>query len=234
MMKKICIVLAIVLVLGAIGFGFYYTSPASFFEKISQENVDCIAVFNGRTGRSFNVTDADELATILQSLKNVTARRNGLSIREDGYGYRLTLMDQSGKALDVITVNTETSLRRDPFLYEITNGTLCYEFLEALETEMAFGDPNSIHAGTLENGKRWFEGFVTQVRENSIQVSPCANTWEAQSGASAGITVTLRLTDGTVSSQPQKGERVRITYNGEIAESYPPQILKVDRIEILG
>ncbi len=232
--KIICIVIASILVIATSGFGIYYFSPATFLKGISPQDVGCIVVFNGSTGARFTVSDEDEVETVITNLQGVTAKRDGVSVNYDGFAYQLTMMDTQGKTVDILIVNGTDSLRRDPFFYEITDGSLCYDLLQALEAKHGKSNDSGLHSGNSANGNRWFEGTVKSVNGNSIQVIPCADTWEAQSGGTVGITVTLRLTDGTVATAPQKGDQVRITYNGQIAESYPPQILKVDSVEIIG
>ena len=232
--KIICIVIASILILGAAGFGIYYFSPTTFLKGHSPQDIGCIVVFNGSTGTRFTVSDATEVETIVENLKSVTAKRNGISVNYDGFAYQLTIMDSKGKTVDTIIVNGTDSLRRDPFFYEITDGSLCYDLLQSLETKHAQNSDGELHSGNLDNGNRWFEGTVKSVNGNSIQVIPYADTWEAQNAGAQGITVTLRLTDGTTATVPQKGDQVRITYNGQIAESYPPQILKVESVEIIA
>ena len=231
--KIICIVMASILILSAAGFGIYYFSPTTFLNGHSPQDVGCIVVFNGSTGIRFTISDVTEVETVVENLKSVTAKRDGISVNYDGFAYQLTIMDAKGKTVDTLIVNGADSLRRDPFFYEITNGSLCYELLHTLEIKYGHNTDSGLHSGDLDNGNRWFEGTVKSVNSNSIQVIPHADTWEAQSGGTVGITVTLRLTDGTTATAPQKGDQVRIIYNGQIAESYPPQILKVESVEIL-
>lgn len=233
MKKAVCIVVALVLCLGTVGFGIYYISPTAFLKGIASEDVGCIAIFNGSTGARFTVTNQAEIQTIVTNLQSITAKRCGLSVNEDGFSYQLTFMNGQGKTVDTVTVNSPNAIRRDPFFYEITDGEVCYSFLQSLEILYANSGDSGLHSGVLENGGRWFEGTVLSVNGTSMQVSPCADTWEHQSSGKEGITVTLRLTDGSVAPAPQKGDTVKITYNGMIAESYPPQILHVYHITVL-
>lgn len=234
-MKKrtVCIILVVILLSFCIGFEIYYRAPVNFLENVSSKDVGCIAVFNGSSGARFTVSDEETMLQIIENLQGVTAKRNGISPNHDGYAYQLTFMDEQGKTIDTLIVNSANTVRKDPFFYEITDGTLCYGLLQTLESIHGQSGDSGLHSGYLEDGSRWFEGTVKSVNGNSIQITPCADTWEYQSGGAAGIIVTLRLSDGTTAPVPQKGDQVRITYDGMIAESYPPQILHVYAMENL-
>ena len=232
-MKLFCIVLSVILILCTVGAGYYYLAPISILENVTADEVGCIVVFNGSSGARFTVAGDGEIQTIVQNLQNVTVKRNGLSINVDGFAYSLTVMDQSGDIMDTITVNGPHALRQDPFFYEVTVGETCYTYLQYLETAYANSGDSGLHSGYLTNGNRWFEGPVKSVNGNSMQIIPRADTWESQSGGTAGITVTLRLSNGEIAPAPQKGDVVRITYVGMIAESYPPQIFHVYSVEIV-
>ena len=233
-MKAACIVLSIILILCAVGVGFYHLAPASILKDISAEEVGCIVVFNGSTGARFTVAADGKIHTIVQNLQGITAKRDGLSAHVDGFVYQLTVMDQRGDVLETVTVNGPHALQQDPFFYKVTAGETCYAYLQHLETAHANSGDSGLHSGYLTNGDRWFEGTVKSVRGSSMQVIPRADTWEAQSGGDAGITVTLRLNNGETAPTPEKDDVVRITYDGMIAESYPPQIFHVSSVEIVG
>lgn len=226
-MKIFCAILAIVLIFGAV----YYFSPVSFLKDVLAEDVGCIVVHNGSTGASFTVIGEGEIRQIVQNLQSISVKRKGLSLKEDGYTYRLTVMDQRGDIIDTVTVNSPTELCQKPFFYEATESDTCFAYLQYLETAYDNSGDSGLHSGYLTSGDRWFEGTVKSVHGNSMQIIPRADTWEAQSGGDAGITVTLRLTNGETAPAPEKGDVVRITYDGMIAESYPPQILHVSSIE---
>ena len=226
-MKIFCAILAIVLIFGAV----YYFSPVSFLKDVLAEDVGCIVVHNGSTGANFTVIGEGEIRQIVQNLQSISVKRKGLSLKEDGYIYRLTVMDQRGDIIDIVTVNSHTELCQKPFFYETTKSDTCFAYLQYLETAYDNSGDSGLHSGNLANGDRWFEGAVKSVHGNSMQIIPRADTWEAQSGGDAGITVTLRLTNGETAPAPEKGDVVRITYDGMIAESYPPQILHVSSIE---
>ena len=232
-MKALCITLAVILILCAAGAGFYYLFPVTILKNVDPQEVGSIAVFNGSTGARFTVAHEGEIFTIVDNLQGVSVKRNGISSSTDGFAYSLTVMDKKGRTIDTITVNGPYALRDDPFFYQITQGESCYSYLQHLETAYANSGDSGLHSGYMKNGNRWFEGTVKSVHGNSMQIIPCADTWEAQSGGDAGITVTLRLQDGSTAPAPQKDGMVRIVYNGMIAESYPPQILHVYSVEIL-
>lgn len=228
-MKIICIVLSLILIFGTV----YYFFPTSLLEDVVADEVGCIVVQHGSSGARFTVVGDGEIRAILQNLQSVTVKRDGLSIKEDGFGYQLTLMDQQGDVMETIIVNSSTQLRKTPFFYKLTSGETCYSYLQELEAAYSNNGDSGLHSGYLTNGDRWFEGTVKSVNGSSMQITPRADTWEAQSGGNAGITVTLRLSNGETAPTPQKGDVVRITYDGMIAESYPPQILHVHSIEIV-
>ncbi|NLP16527.1 MAG: DUF3221 domain-containing protein [Clostridiales bacterium] len=74
-----------------------------------------------------------------------------------------------------------------------------------------------------------FEAEVI-VSDDALLITPDKDTFEYSS--SDRISVALRDDDGTVDSL-KPGDRIKVTYNGIIAESYPAQIT-ADKIELIG
>ena len=71
-----------------------------------------------------------------------------------------------------------------------------------------------------------FTGEVLSVEKGMILVSPD----EENSAISPQIFVNIsQFNDMTF----EKGDRVRVTFNGQVAQSFPPQILGVINIEII-
>ena len=82
------------------------------------------------------------------------------------------------------------------------------------------------------NGNPYFNGEVIEVKEKSILVKPDANSNESKSADR--ITVSLDVISEIPVPNFNVGDRVRVIYNGEIAETYPASINKVFVIYLLG
>lgn len=75
----------------------------------------------------------------------------------------------------------------------------------------------------------WFEAEVIEVYDGSILVSPVSDSDEAMS---ANL-ISVKTTDVKDLPNIEKGDIVRIKHSGEVAESYPAQIFKVYKIELV-
>ena len=82
------------------------------------------------------------------------------------------------------------------------------------------------------NVNPYFNGEVIEVKEKSITVKPDADSNESKSADR--ITVSLDVISEIPVPNFNVGDRVRVIYNGEIAETYPASINKVFVIYLLG
>jgi len=59
----------------------------------------------------------------------VPVRRTGISILEMGYRFRMTFTDDKGTVIEQLTVNSEDTIRKDPFFLTNEEGGLCFDYL---------------------------------------------------------------------------------------------------------
>lgn len=141
-----CTTLAIVLAVV-----FWLTSPRIFLKGIDPLDVAEIQIFDGNTGESFSITDAESITHIVETVQCVKLKRTGLSIGRMGYRFRLAFLDKNGKRLSRFILNSATVIRQDPFFYETSgkaeDDPLCYTYIEQIETD---GEEKTFLAEVME------------------------------------------------------------------------------------
>ena len=131
MKKTITIFLTVVCIIIA---GFvWYRMPTQLLPGVKASDVSRIEVFDGNTGKGFDIDAGADIARILDDLQSATLRREGISLGHTGERFRLTFYDMNDKVLTHFTVNSETTIRRDPFFYRDSTDSLCADVLEELE-----------------------------------------------------------------------------------------------------
>ena len=141
-----CTILVIVLV--AV---FWLASPRVFLKGIDPLDVAEIQIFDGNTGESFSITDAESIIHIVETVQCVKMKRTGLSIGRMGYRFRLAFLDKNGKRLSRFILNSATVIRQDPFFYETSGKAeedpLCYTYIEQIEND---GEEKTFLAEVME------------------------------------------------------------------------------------
>lgn len=128
--KKILIggCIALVLILGLL---IWWRTPYSMI-KIAPTEVSNIAIFNGNTGESITVTNASDIEHIIQNLKGVKLHREKLSIGYVGYTFRITIYKVNGEIYQEFIINSNDTIRKDPFFYRDPSESIDYEFIREL------------------------------------------------------------------------------------------------------
>lgn len=110
------------------------------------EKVERIELFDGNTGRALSVTDRGQIERIVSMTRALELRRRGVSLGYTGYSYRVTFEPSGGSFI----LNSDDTVRKDPFFYEIKDGTALYAYIGGLygetvpdERKSAFLDPNA-------------------------------------------------------------------------------------------
>jgi len=131
-MKKLIVILLIIALCagGCVG---YYFLPKTFAKNISPEMVNQIQLFDGSCGKAFAITDKESIKTVISNLQSVSMKRDGCSIGYKGYTFRVDILGENGNKLTpTFIINSDSSIRRDPFFYKCDGG-LCYDYLKELE-----------------------------------------------------------------------------------------------------
>lgn len=109
----------------------WYFSPRTFLKGVDPAQIERVEVFNGTTGQSATLTEAEDVASLVNAIQSQSLRRSGISLGRMGYSYRLTFYNTAGKVVEEFYLNSDTLLRDDPFFYR-GSGDLGYEQIQAL------------------------------------------------------------------------------------------------------
>lgn len=107
----------------------YYYAPVTFLKGVDPADIDCITIFDGNTGSTSEVTKDKDVAHIVENLQSVPVRRTGISILEPGYRFRMTFTDDKGAVVEELIVNSEDTIRQDPFFLTTEEGGLCFDYI---------------------------------------------------------------------------------------------------------
>ena len=115
-------------VLLLIGIAYYY-APVTFLKGVEPEDIACITIFDGNTGEVSDITGTKDIAYITENIQSIPVRRTGISILEMGYRFRMTFTDEKGSVVEELTVNSEDTIRKDPFFLTTEEGGLCFDYI---------------------------------------------------------------------------------------------------------
>ena len=92
-------------VLAAAILALWYFSPKTFLKGVEAAEVKTISVFDGNSGKSFEISDPEEIRAIVENIQAHAMRRDKLSIAYSGFGFRMYFNDENGKVLDSFIMN---------------------------------------------------------------------------------------------------------------------------------
>lgn len=112
----------------------WYFSPKIFLDGVDPADVKSVTVFDGSTGNGFTVNQPEQIRHIVQNIQEREMERDHISLGYSGYRFRMSFCDQKGTEIERFIVNSDDTIRSDPFFYRCGGG-LCVDYLEELESE---------------------------------------------------------------------------------------------------
>lgn len=83
--KKYLLIIMIVFALAAAS-AIWYFLPKTFLSGVEPSDIKSIAVFDGNTGKGFDINDADEIRYIIENIQGIKMERDNISIGYLGGG----------------------------------------------------------------------------------------------------------------------------------------------------
>lgn len=131
MKKKIIILLSAMAILFA-GIAIWYNTPIDLMDLDHNEVME-IVVFNGNSGNTTHIKDKEQIQHIIANLNDVEIKRAKLSVGYSGYSFKVTIYLSDGNEADDwnnFIINSDDSIRKDPFFYSVTKGKIDYNYIE--------------------------------------------------------------------------------------------------------
>lgn len=131
MKKKIIILLSAMAILFA-GIAIWYNTPIDLMNLDHNEVME-IVVFNGNSGNTTHIKDKEQIQHIIANLNDVEVKRAKLSVGYSGYSFKVTIYLSDGNEADDwnnFIINSDDSIRKDPFFYSVTKGKIDYNYIE--------------------------------------------------------------------------------------------------------
>lgn len=133
--RKILLLLTAILIVIIAVAAVWYLTPKTFLSGIAPADVSCISVFDGGTGRQFDIDDPADIKYIVENIQANEAERYKISVNHSGFAFRMTFFGENETVLDSFIINSADTIRSDPFFYRCDGG-LCYDYLQALEDNL--------------------------------------------------------------------------------------------------
>lgn len=124
MKKKTKVMIGILIVIAfiAVGFAIWWFRPTYFLNGVKPTEIAAIEVFNGNDGNRFDITDAENIKVIAESIQTVPMNKDCISMGM-GTTYNLRFLNSKGNEIDKFIIMSPTTIRRGMVFYEC-NGEL--------------------------------------------------------------------------------------------------------------
>lgn len=141
MKQKISISLSVVVIL-LVGAILWFNAPLDLMD-LDPGEVKEIVVFNGNNGNTTHITDKEQIQHIVDNLNDVEMERTKLSVGYTGYSFKVTIYLSDGNEADGwnnFIINSDDTIRKDPFFYFVTKGNIDYAYIETVESHISIPD----------------------------------------------------------------------------------------------
>jgi hypothetical protein len=103
---------------------------------IDPSNVSKIEVFDGNTGKSFSITDNNDIKYIVTNLNSLSLNKEKLSLGYMGYSFKTKIFGDDGDLYKEFIINSNDMIRKDPFIYRDSSKSIDYEYIQRLFERM--------------------------------------------------------------------------------------------------
>ncbi len=109
----------------------WWSAPKRFLQNVKAENVACIKVFNGSNGEELLISNPEDIQSFLHAVSSVRMQKTKLSLGYFGYVFRISfeMKDTFRIAPRSFIINSDNTIRQDPFFWQNVEGGLPYEWL---------------------------------------------------------------------------------------------------------
>lgn len=115
-----------------IAVGIVWWNMPVYIINITPDNVSKIAIFNGGTGQEIIITETSDIEHIVNNLNSISFKKDKISMVYMGYRFRTTIYDQNGAIHRQFIINSENTVRKDPFFYNNPSGSIDIDYISAL------------------------------------------------------------------------------------------------------
>lgn len=148
----------------------WYFYPKTFLKNVDAGDVSAISVFNGSIGKSFTIENADEIKYIVENVQGIEMKRDNISSNYDGFSFSLTFKDADGKTIDSFIVNSNDTIRDDPFFYRC-DGELCFEYLKSLEEYYKPNEDKTVRVYMFRDSQKLMKPSFTLYENGTFQMT---------------------------------------------------------------
>lgn len=131
MKKKIAILLSVIVIL-LVTIAVWYNAPIDLM-NLDPNRVMKIVAFNGNTGKMTHIENKDQIQHIVDNLNNIEIKRSKLSTGYSGFSFDVTIYlsdDNEADCWNDFTINSEDTIRKDPFFYSVIKGKIDYNYIK--------------------------------------------------------------------------------------------------------
>ena len=126
--RRIYIGFIIIIITGSL---IWWYSPCTITD-IAPSEVSKIKIFNGSTEESIAVTNAADIEYIITNFNTVSLKKEKTSLGYMGYSFRITIYNADGDVYKKFIINSAATVRKDPFFYRDSSGSIDYEYIHKL------------------------------------------------------------------------------------------------------
>ena len=132
--QKISLIIIVIVITATAILLIWYFSPKIFLGGVEPSDIKSISVFDGNTGKGFDISDTGEIRYIVENIRGNKMKRDNVSIGYTGWSFHVIFFDEAGKEMENFIINSVNTIRKDPFFYRC-DGDLCFDYLKELEAK---------------------------------------------------------------------------------------------------
>ncbi len=132
--KLFIIIITVVILVISESLILWWLAPKYFLKNA--DNIHSIEVFDGSTGKHFEITDTQSIERIVNGIQGKKFKKSGISANIDGFRFSMSFKDENGDLIDSFIINSNNKIRKEPFFYDTDGNMDIFDFLEQLENNI--------------------------------------------------------------------------------------------------